>query len=149
MAEVLTKLDHDDFAAINPTHLLKERWRQEGPDAPLACILARYRQVSDWILTMVLTEEEVGERARVIEMLIELADKFVDLQNLHGTIAVVAALAHGSIKRLRRTWALVWRGGAGAGSGRGSVLWLCKVDRMRQLTSSYCLAGTSTIVSVV
>jgi hypothetical protein len=107
VADVLTKLDHDDFADINPTHLLKERWRQDGPKAPLARILKRYQQVSDWIITMVLTEEEVGERARIVEMLIELADKFVDLQNLHGTIAVVAALAHGSVKRLKRTWALV------------------------------------------
>eukprot|EP00730_Choanoeca_flexa_P018899 TRINITY_DN9215_c0_g1_i1.p1 TRINITY_DN9215_c0_g1~~TRINITY_DN9215_c0_g1_i1.p1 ORF type:complete len:1234 (+),score=363.48 TRINITY_DN9215_c0_g1_i1:498-3704(+) len=109
LADVLTKLDHDDFAAINVSSLVGEQWRKESDaqTGPMQRITDRYNRCSAWIWTMVLTEEEVFERARIIEMLIELADKFSDLQNLHGTITIVACLAHPAIKRLKKTWALV------------------------------------------
>uniref|UniRef100_A0A1I8FNR9 Ras-GEF domain-containing protein n=1 Tax=Macrostomum lignano TaxID=282301 RepID=A0A1I8FNR9_9PLAT len=63
-----------------------------------------FNHVNFWVQKCILETTSLSNRATVLAHFIKIAKKLYELQNLHGTFAVVAALQSQPIFRLKKTW---------------------------------------------
>uniref|UniRef100_A0A1I8HNA6 Ras-GEF domain-containing protein n=1 Tax=Macrostomum lignano TaxID=282301 RepID=A0A1I8HNA6_9PLAT len=95
------------FTAIQPDELTSVAWhgRDKELRAPNVVKFTRvFNHVNFWVQKCILETTSLSNRATVLAHFIKIAKKLYELQNLHGTFAVVAALQSQPIFRLKKTW---------------------------------------------
>eukprot|EP01119_Soliformovum_irregulare_P016223 TRINITY_DN4671_c0_g1_i2.p1 TRINITY_DN4671_c0_g1~~TRINITY_DN4671_c0_g1_i2.p1 ORF type:complete len:599 (-),score=177.25 TRINITY_DN4671_c0_g1_i2:33-1829(-) len=113
IARQLTLLEFEIYAAIKHTELLGLAWSKPNLKHRAPNVLRmsdRSTKLSQWVATMVLKEEKIKKRVRLIQKLIKIAEYLFQNNNFSTTLAILAGLNTSPIHRLRFTWAEVSRG---------------------------------------
>jgi hypothetical protein len=81
-----------------------------GPRDNLRAVVSFWNDVNAWVRQEIVTEFEIGNRARFIEKMIEVLEELKQLHNHHVMAAIVAGLGDTSVYRLQKTWKVTrWR----------------------------------------
>lgn len=100
------------FTAIQPDELTSVAWhgREKESRAPNVVKFTRvFNHINFWVQKCLLETTGLSNRASVLAHFVKIAKRLFNLQNLHGTFAVVAALQSQPIFRLKKTWAALAR----------------------------------------
>ena len=111
LARQLTLLEHKLFRAMRLSELTDVVWqdaRLRDARAPNVVAFTDFSDtVSTWVATEVVLAGDLRLRAAVLTHMVELADECLRLQNYNGLLEIMLGLMHGSVARLRQTWAAV------------------------------------------
>eukprot|EP00056_Hartaetosiga_gracilis_P009140 m.131094 g.131094 ORF g.131094 m.131094 type:complete len:1583 (-) comp13067_c0_seq4:192-4940(-) len=113
IAELLTMVDFHSFAKLDLYFLIEYATKKQKDHDLLPTmkeLTHRFNKISDWVATVVLSLPNPQQRARMLELLIETADRFYELYNFHGVLQILSALRTAAIKRLKKSWAQVTEG---------------------------------------
>lgn len=72
--------------------------------------IKHFNAMSNWLTKMILDCTALSKRIRAIELLIDLAEAFLQLNNFNGLLVVVSTLLSSSIFRLKLSWNSISRG---------------------------------------
>ncbi|XP_072924149.1 ras-specific guanine nucleotide-releasing factor RalGPS2-like [Hemitrygon akajei] len=111
-ANQITLLDAAVFRSIQPEELSSCAWNKKGKYSLAPNVVAstrRFNQVSFWVVREILTKQMLKTRVDVLSHFIKMAKKLLNLNNLHGLMAVISALQSSPIFRLSKTWMLLSR----------------------------------------
>jgi son of sevenless-like protein len=115
LAGQLTLMDSVFYMTLEPRELFNTRWMKRDK-AVLAKgtlrLIHQSNRVSQWVSSLVVSLEDVTQRQLVIERFILLAQRFLDMRNFHGIVAILSGLASLPVQRLKKTWARVRPGAA-------------------------------------
>ncbi|XP_075923714.1 ras guanyl-releasing protein 3-like [Petromyzon marinus] len=108
LAELLTFLEYKYFRRVSfaDYRSFVVRGSVEGVPA-LERSISLFNGVSQWVQLMVLSKPLPAQRAQVFRSFLSLAQNLLRLQNFNTLMAVVGALNHSSISRLRDTIAFL------------------------------------------
>ncbi|CAM9593871.1 unnamed protein product [Lampetra planeri] len=108
LAELLTFLEYKYFRRVSfaDYRSFVVRGSVEGVPA-LERSISLFNGVSQWVQLMVLSKPLPAQRAQVFRSFLNLAQNLLRLQNFNTLMAVVGALNHSSISRLRDTIAFL------------------------------------------
>ena len=67
-------------------------------------IIIRFNNISKWIMEEILSYDSSKNRAKVIEIFINVAEELRNIHNLNDCFAVITTFNHLCIKRLKKTW---------------------------------------------
>jgi len=122
------------FCAIQAIELLGQAWTKESLKGlaknVLACI-GDFNHFSHWVSTMILAEEKVRYRAKVMAKMIDVAEKLLELNNYQILMAFISGLNVSPISRLKWTLAKLPK------SSRKSLLHLEEVMSMQGSFKTY------------
>ena len=107
VASQLTLIEHKRFQRISMVELMDANWTLKNRDelAPnLLHMIHHSTFVTLWVQTMILSESDVKERARVVRWLINVAQKCKELANYNSVMAIIGGLQSCAIDRLKKTW---------------------------------------------
>lgn len=122
------------FCAIQAIELLGQAWTKDSLKGlaknVLGCI-ADFNHFSHWVSTMILAEEKVRHRAKVMAKMIDVAEKLLELNNFQILMAFISGLNVSAISRLKWTMAKLPK------SSRKSLLHLEEVMSMQSSFKVY------------
>ena len=106
-ARQLTLSVFEIFSHLRRSEFLNAAWSKEGKDsnAPhVQRLVQDFNQLSGFVVAHILSFDSFDKRTRALEYCTRLAIEASELLNFHTTIAIVSALQHSSIFRLKRSW---------------------------------------------
>ena len=106
----LSLLDFEVFSRIQPNELLGQAWARKGAEMRAPYVLAMIKRFNDtvaWARTEVLKCDGPKYRARMICVLLDVANNCLALQNFNALMAVVSALEGAALARLKYSWELL------------------------------------------
>lgn len=107
-ARQLTLINFDVYHQLEAEELL--RIHKTFDDAPHAREMVQYfNRASAWIVSTIVSEESVAERAGCIAYFLNVSKHLRDMNNWDSVMVVASALSTTSVSRLTATWALVPR----------------------------------------
>ncbi|TCD65471.1 hypothetical protein EIP91_002589 [Steccherinum ochraceum] len=110
LAEHITLYERKLYGKILPQDCLQYVKRQQGGNAErLIEFCKTHDRLANWVKSSVLHTENVGRRARTVDVWIGVAERCRALNALSSLSAIVAALTSTVITRLHLTWAHVDR----------------------------------------
>ncbi|PWN23572.1 ras GEF [Microstroma glucosiphilum] len=106
IAAELTRLEWDLFIAISPRDLLRHILVPRivrGNEGPVARSIIHFNYISFWVCSMILVQQKVKNRARMLEKFMNIASILRHSNNYNTLQALLAGLNNASIHRLRST----------------------------------------------
>jgi hypothetical protein len=110
IARQLTLIHYDMFAQIRNPHLILATKEDKDPENPVNIISTFSDRITRWCITEVVSADTVKRRALVLQNMIKLCHKLVDMRNYHGAMDIFLAVGHFLVARLKRTWKSLDRG---------------------------------------
>ncbi len=107
LAQQLTLLVHTFFCEIPVEEFVDNRYRDLETGANFQRMKAMSNKLSFVLMSCVLAEEDMMERARVIKLLIQTAENCLFLENFDVFVSIISVLGSSAIHRLKQTWAKV------------------------------------------
>eukprot|EP01134_Creolimax_fragrantissima_P005937 CFRG5937T1 len=110
IAYQLTLIELAVFQSIPLNNFLKKNKQDETGESELTCIaqsIALFNRVSLIVAASILSWPTAFQRAKVYVRFVKIADEQFKLNNHNGTMAIVSALNHSAIQRLKKTLDLV------------------------------------------
>jgi len=114
VARQMTLVDHELFCAIQPQELMIFLWgdprvKKTGVSLRpnLTAYVEHFNRVSFWACTEICTAPDVAKRVQVIEKIIDMLKIFREFNSFNLLMALIAALNHSSVQRLKKTWEVV------------------------------------------
>lgn len=111
VARQITIMDHRYFRAIDaPSELLDTNWTKKDKETKSPNTLAMIRSSNHlvgWVTYEILKQEDLRERAMILNRFIYIAKALKDLNNFNGIMSILSALNNASIFRLQNTWNLL------------------------------------------
>ncbi|KAL6076842.1 hypothetical protein QOT17_002542 [Balamuthia mandrillaris] len=110
VAREMTMLEFDLFSKIHIREFLNQTWqkRDKHLTAPnISAYITRFNEVSYWVVTEILMTSGVKEQMSVIKKFIQLAHRFLQLNNFNSLMQVLSALNNSSIQRLKAAWEIL------------------------------------------
>jgi len=107
VARQICLVDYESFKAIEPKECLNSNWCKgnQKTKAPNIYQLTQYfNQLSNWVGTTIVQFPDLVERIKIVEHMIDIADKLYELNNFNGVFSITAGLGLSSIYRLKKTW---------------------------------------------
>jgi hypothetical protein len=71
----------------------------------------RFNEVSDWVASVIITEENPKRRVKVILKFIEVAECLKKLGNYNGVMEIFSAFQRGPVARLKKSFQVCMNGG--------------------------------------
>eukprot|EP01133_Synstelium_polycarpum_P017271 gene17271-20596_t len=110
IARQLTLIESNIFGRIDPTEFLEQSWSREhlkhrSPN--IMDLINRANKFSFWVASQILWQEDVYERAKVIEKFITIAKHLREMNNFNTLLNIFAGLNVSSINRLKKSFAQV------------------------------------------
>jgi len=110
LAEHLCLYERRLYDKIRPQDCLDYVKRQQGLETErLVAFCKTHDRLANWVKSSVLSTENIGRRAHVVDLWIKVAEKCRAVNALSSLSAIVAALTSTVITRLHLTWAHVDR----------------------------------------
>lgn len=110
LAEQFVLIEFSLFKAVALKELSNLAWKSEQPRKTalnVVNIFNRFDLVSQWVATEVVMAHSPKQRVIVIEKLIQLAQKCLELRNYNSLMEIIAGLNRGSVQRMKKTWEVV------------------------------------------
>ncbi|GAM20828.1 hypothetical protein SAMD00019534_040030 [Acytostelium subglobosum LB1] len=107
LARQLTLIDFEIFTAIKPSELLNQSWnkpklRHRSPHVLL--LISRFNEISSWVSSIILSNDKVKDRARIMAKLIKITELLIrPLNNYNTAMAILSGLNAASVHRLKFT----------------------------------------------
>eukprot|EP00002_Diphylleia_rotans_P038559 TRINITY_DN8793_c0_g4_i1.p1 TRINITY_DN8793_c0_g4~~TRINITY_DN8793_c0_g4_i1.p1 ORF type:complete len:1087 (+),score=223.15 TRINITY_DN8793_c0_g4_i1:44-3304(+) len=113
IAQLMTEVDFRLFAAIQPSELLNQSWnkpklRYRAPN--VLAFIARFNQISAWVASIILWEENIRKRKKKMTKIVELNLELRKLKNYNAVAAVCAGLCNSAVHRLKFTREILRKG---------------------------------------
>ncbi|PRP79654.1 hypothetical protein PROFUN_10554 [Planoprotostelium fungivorum] len=107
IARQLTIIDQQIFFSVEPAELINQSWnrsrlRYKSPN--VLRMINRANKISFWIATIILENENVHDRVKVVTKLIAIAEILKNLNNYNTLMGFVAGLNMSAILRLKKTF---------------------------------------------
>src|SRR5690606_1615513 len=67
----------------------------------------RFNSVSRWIVTKIIQQKDIQQRAKLIQRFMQIAIELRKLNNFDGLNQLVAAFSSDGVFRLKKTWKLI------------------------------------------
>ncbi|KAL6050446.1 hypothetical protein QOT17_019828 [Balamuthia mandrillaris] len=107
LAEQLTVLDWKLFTAIRPEELIGCGWTKKNKEEVAPNLLRysqRFNQISWWVATQIVLEQDPKKQKFLVKKFISVADKCRALSNYNSMMAILAGLNNFSVQRLKKCW---------------------------------------------
>eukprot|EP01137_Pigoraptor_chileana_P018610 Opistho-2@78357 len=106
IARQLTLIEFGLFASIQPKECLDLAWTKSNRElAPgILGMIERSNKVSNWVATEVLKDESLKNRIKIVQHIVNIADKCRSLNNFNCVMAIIAGMTNSAIFRMKRTW---------------------------------------------
>lgn len=106
LARQLTLIEFDTFYRIQTSELLQQSWikpklKHRAPN--VIAMISRFNNVSNWMGTVIVMEDKIRNRVRVMQKLIGVAEHLRKLNNFNTLMAFVAIYGNAAIYRLKHT----------------------------------------------
>ncbi|KAL6041549.1 Son of sevenless 1 [Balamuthia mandrillaris] len=108
IARQLTLIEFDLYQSIKPWECLNQAWTKADrlEKAPnIISMIERFNQVSNWVVTELVSETDETSRVNVLKRFIELANECKQINNFNACMEIISGLTNSSIYRLKTTWA--------------------------------------------
>lgn len=109
IARQFTLIDFDLFTQIHPRECLlgcnKEEIEIKAPN--IARVIHRFNGISKWVCKMIVQEELLSRRCRMLQCFIDILKNLIDLKNYSSSMAIYAGLKETAIYRLKKTWEFI------------------------------------------
>jgi len=110
IAQQLTIVDFAMYSNLRGSEFLNQSWnkpqlKHRSPN--VVNLIQRSTRLSLWIASMVLHEDKVTQRAKVIEKMIDICTCLKKLHNYNTLMGTIAGLNISSVHRLKKTMKLV------------------------------------------
>jgi hypothetical protein len=111
LARQITLQDAAIYQGMQTRELLDCQWTKAGGSkAPTVQVITkRFNSIAAWVVGVILREDDVARRAKVIENFIKTAEHLLELQNFNGVMQLIASLSKTEIVRLAKTHAAMSR----------------------------------------
>jgi len=106
IAKQLTLIEFDIFSKIQSNEFLNQAWSKEKTFhlAPnIRAAIDRFNLVTKWVSTIILKEEKIRTRTKVMSKLLKVAKFLKTFSNYHTLMAILSGLADMPIYRLKFT----------------------------------------------
>ncbi|KAF2074282.1 hypothetical protein CYY_004415 [Polysphondylium violaceum] len=106
IAKQLTLIEFDIFSKIQSNEFLNQAWAKEKTFhlAPnIRAAIDRFNLVTKWVSTIILKEEKIRTRTKVMSKLLKVAKFLKTFSNYHTLMAILSGLADMPIYRLKFT----------------------------------------------
>eukprot|EP01103_Thecamoeba_quadrilineata_P019616 TRINITY_DN8022_c0_g1_i1.p1 TRINITY_DN8022_c0_g1~~TRINITY_DN8022_c0_g1_i1.p1 ORF type:complete len:890 (+),score=183.73 TRINITY_DN8022_c0_g1_i1:61-2730(+) len=111
IARQICIIDHALFREVKPREFLMTAWEHENLKQTAAPnILAFNRRlvaVGSWVSTQILRVENLTERVKKLQQMINVAHNLKELHNYQGVQGVLSGLQAATVHRLKKTWDLL------------------------------------------
>jgi len=108
VARQLTLVEYNLYKKIRPYECINQNWNRSDKEKIAPNILSfinRFNEVSNWVATEVLRQDDLKSRQKCVIWLIKMAEKCLELNNLNAVLEIVSGLSQAHIFRLKQTWA--------------------------------------------
>eukprot|EP00484_Ammonia_sp_Unknown_P005090 CAMPEP_0197074410 /NCGR_PEP_ID=MMETSP1384-20130603/211094_1 /TAXON_ID=29189 /ORGANISM="Ammonia sp." /LENGTH=763 /DNA_ID=CAMNT_0042513251 /DNA_START=2403 /DNA_END=4694 /DNA_ORIENTATION=- len=105
-ADQITLMQFKVFQSISGRECLGQKWKKSDTnDAPhISEMIRQFNELTNFVTLQILWEESVKSRAKELQYMIQMAQRFRKLQNYNGLMAVFGALNAAPIHRLKFAW---------------------------------------------
>jgi len=111
VARQLTIVEYGLYRSIMPQECLGQAWTKTATrteKAPnIMAMIARFNQVSRWVATELVKEQNIKRRGDLLSHIISIAAGCEKLNNYNAMMEIISGLQCSSIFRLKHTWALL------------------------------------------
>ncbi|KZV62701.1 ras GEF [Peniophora sp. CONT] len=109
IAQQLAVIEWALFSKIDPTDIVKRgpEPHRRSEDDNIDAVVQTSNKIAIWVAGIVLEEEDVDKRARILEHLIRTTDNCRSLSNFNTVAALVAGLSSAPVFSLKQTWSRV------------------------------------------
>jgi len=107
VAKQLTLIEFKMFKNIKPSELLNQAWNKpkiQHKSPHVVTLINRANKISFWVASTILWNARMGDRVKVIDKFIRVANFLRVLNNFNTLIAVIAGLNMSAVSRLKHTW---------------------------------------------
>jgi len=106
LAKQLTLIEFSTYRAIEPLEVLNQAWnkaslRHRSPN--VMRMISRFNSISFWVARLLVNEERLRYRVKMMTKLIRFAQALYKENNLNSLLAVVSGLNNAAIHRLKFT----------------------------------------------
>eukprot|EP01132_Coremiostelium_polycephalum_P000405 gene405-512_t len=108
IARQLTLIEFNIFSRIEPTELLDQSWNKDSlkhKSPNIIELINRANKISYWVASLILWQEDIADRVKVIEKFILIAKYLREINNFNTLIGIFAGLNTASVNRLKKTFA--------------------------------------------
>lgn len=112
IARQLSLIHYELFSSIRNPHLILATKEDKDPNNPVNIISTFSDRVTRWCITSIVSGDTVKRRAQIVQSMIKLCHRLVELRNFHGAMDIFLAVGHFLVGRLKRTWKSLDRGAA-------------------------------------
>lgn len=107
-ARQLTLCDHSKFQGVHPVEYVIRLWEGNGDNTKnLTALIDWFNKVSFQVATLICVQPHVKKRAGIADNFIKVAKECLKMRNYNSTMAILSGLSNASVRRLKKTWALV------------------------------------------
>jgi RasGEF domain len=92
---------------ISPQELTAGNWNSRGKEEKspnVVAFISRFNSFGRHVSFLVIREERLKVRIRVLEQLIQVASHLHEMANYNSLLSVIAGLTASSVDRLKKTW---------------------------------------------
>jgi len=110
VAEQFVLIEFSLFKAVDLKEISNVAWKSEQPrktSPNVINMINRFNTVSQWAATEVVMAQSPKQRVIIIEKLIALTQKCLELRNYNSVMEIIAGLNSGSVQRMKKTWEAV------------------------------------------
>jgi hypothetical protein len=107
IAEQLSLIDFEIYKGIEVIELLNQSWNKNSLKhrAPnVIQMINRSTRMSHWVALMILSQDDLTIRAKMVEKIIDIAQALRNLNNFNTLMGFIAGLNMASIHRLKKTY---------------------------------------------
>ncbi|KAI9365969.1 ras guanine nucleotide exchange factor domain-containing protein [Zopfochytrium polystomum] len=110
VAEQLCLMEASIFSLIKPRDLMQNLWnvaRKGEHAASVASSIRHFNFISSWVVTRILGEAELADRARTLLKFMKIAVELRKANNFNSLMAVLSGISSSPILRLQKTYRLI------------------------------------------
>lgn len=107
IARHFTYHDYRLFNHIKPWELINRVWEDDqipSNESPLKNLVDRFNLISNFVISMILEQDKVKNRAKIMSIFIKIAKCLKKMNNFNSTMAILSGLNHSCIQRLVETF---------------------------------------------